>query len=112
MKLHSSTYIGAIFAALLQSRLASAAFDTSNSTMLLLSNDSTFNFDLLTALGESITGGGDVGPILGAAKEIEAGNMTSIVDVFYMCHAPTHPMMGARHQRAHDTSTHTRVVMS
>ncbi|OAA34677.1 2,6-dihydropseudooxynicotine hydrolase [Beauveria brongniartii RCEF 3172] len=83
MKLHSSTYIGAIFAALLQSRLASAAFDTSNSTMLLLSNDSTFNFDLLTALGESITGGGDVGPILGAAKEIEAGNMTSFVDVFY-----------------------------
>ncbi|KAK3180441.1 hypothetical protein K4F52_008169 [Lecanicillium sp. MT-2017a] len=83
MKLHTSTYTGPILAALLQSRMATAAYSTENSPILLLSNDSTFNFDLLTPLGESITGGGDVGPILGAAKSIEAGNMTSFFDVFY-----------------------------
>ncbi len=82
MKLLSSTYTGPILAALVQSRTASAAFDTSNSTMLLLSNDSTMNYDLLGPLGTSTTGGGDVGPILGAAKAIEAGNMTSFFEVF------------------------------
>ncbi|KAJ5520933.1 hypothetical protein N7463_001386 [Penicillium fimorum] len=33
-------------------------------------------------LGESITGG-DVGPILGAVKDIKAGNMISFSEVFY-----------------------------
>ena len=83
MKLYSSAYTGPLLAALLHSGVASAAYSTANSTMLLLSNDSTMNFDLLTPLGESITGGGDVGPILGAAKEIKAGNMTSFSEVFY-----------------------------
>ncbi|RMJ18154.1 hypothetical protein CDV36_002131 [Fusarium kuroshium] len=85
MKLHSSTiYTGPLLATLLNSRVASAAvYDTTNSPVLLLSNDSTFNFDLLTPLGEAITGGADVGPVLGAAKEIEPGNMTSFIDVFY-----------------------------
>ncbi|KAJ5344580.1 Alpha/Beta hydrolase protein [Penicillium brevicompactum] len=83
MKLHSSAYIGPFLATLLYSRAVSAAYDTTNSPLLLLSNDSTMNFDLLTPLGESITGGGDVGPILGAAKSIEAGNMTSFSEVFY-----------------------------
>ncbi|KAH7133901.1 putative hydrolases or acyltransferase [Dactylonectria macrodidyma] len=83
MKLHSSACTGPLLAALLHSDVASAAYSTANSSMLLLSNDSTMNFDLLTPLGESITGGGDVGPILGAAKDIKAGNMTSFSDVFY-----------------------------
>ncbi|PIG88685.1 hypothetical protein AARAC_000480 [Aspergillus arachidicola] len=83
MKLYSSTYTGPLLAALLHCGVASAAYSTANSTMLLLSNDSTMNFDLLTPLGESITGGGDVGPILGAAKDIKPGNMTSFTEVFY-----------------------------
>ncbi|KAJ4310335.1 hypothetical protein N0V84_011018 [Fusarium piperis] len=83
MKPHSSAYTGPLLAALLNPLVASAAYDTSNSSLLLLSNDSTMNFDLLTPLGESITGGADVGPVLAAAKDIEAGNMTSFIDVFY-----------------------------
>ena len=82
MKLSSSAY-GPLLAALLHSGVASAAYSTANSTMLSLSNDSTMNFDLLTPLGESITGGADIGPILGAAKEIQPGNMTSFSEVFY-----------------------------
>lgn len=82
MKL-SSVYTGPLFAALLHSGVVSAAYSIKNSPMLLLSNDSTMNFDLLTPLGESITGGGDVGAILAAAKDIEAGNMTSFTEVFY-----------------------------
>ncbi|KAJ5115040.1 hypothetical protein NUU61_000799 [Penicillium alfredii] len=83
MKLYSSIYTGPLLAALLYSGVASAAYSTAHSPMLLLSNDSTMNFDLLTPLGESITGGGDVGAILGAAKDIKAGNMTSFSEVFY-----------------------------
>jgi pimeloyl-ACP methyl ester carboxylesterase len=83
MKLHSYAYTGLFLAALLHSGVAFAAYDTSNSPMLVLSNDSTMNFDLLAPLGESITGGGDVGPILVAAKSIKAGNMTSFSEVFY-----------------------------
>jgi hypothetical protein len=83
MKLHSSAYISPLLAALLHSRVASAAYSTAHSPLLLLSNDSTMNFDLLTPLGEAITGGADVGPILGAAKAIQAGNMTSFSEVFY-----------------------------
>lgn len=83
MKIDSSAYIGSFLAALLNSSGVFAAYSTANSSILLLSNDSTMNFDLLTPLGESITGGGDVGPILGAAKAIEAGNMTSFSEVFY-----------------------------
>lgn len=62
---------------------ALAAYDTDHSPMLLLSNDSTMNFDLLTPLGQAITGGADVGPVLVVAKSTEAGNMTSFTDVFY-----------------------------
>ncbi|KAJ5552052.1 hypothetical protein N7461_006750, partial [Penicillium sp. DV-2018c] len=82
MRLHSSAY-ASLLATALHSGVASAAYDTANSPLLLLSNDSTMNFDLLTPLGESITGGGDVGPILGAAKAIKPGNMTSFSEVFY-----------------------------
>ena len=83
MKLPSAAYAGRLLATLLHAGVASAAYSTAHSPLLLLSNDSTMNFDLLTPLGESITGGGDVGPLLGAAKDIEAGNMTSFSEVFY-----------------------------
>lgn len=83
MKLPSSIYTGSLLATLLYSGVSSAVYSTANSPILLLSNDSTMNFDLLTPLGESITGGADIGPILGAAKDIEAGNMTSFSEVMY-----------------------------
>ena len=83
MNIYFSAYALTLLAALLYSDIASAAYSTANSSMLLLSNDSTMNFDLLTPLGESITGGADIGPILGAAKAIKAGNMTSFSEVFY-----------------------------
>ena len=75
--------ISPLLAGLLHIRAVSAAYSTANSTMLLLSNDSTMNFDLLTPLGQAITGGADIGPILAAAKAIQPGNMTSFSDVFY-----------------------------
>jgi pimeloyl-ACP methyl ester carboxylesterase len=51
--------------------------------MLQLSSDSTFHFDTLAAFGLAIAGGADIGPILGVAKDIEAGNMESFTQQFY-----------------------------
>ena len=83
MKLPYSAYTSPFLAALLHASIASAQYSAANSPLLLLSNDSTMNFDLLTPLGESITSGADIGPILAAAKDIQPGNMTSFSEVFY-----------------------------
>ncbi|KAI9903997.1 hypothetical protein N3K66_000526 [Trichothecium roseum] len=44
---------------------------------LPLSQDESFNFELLIPLGATTTGGGDVADLLGAAKNIKAGDMKS-----------------------------------
>ena len=82
MKL-SSLSTGPLLAALLHWSLTAGANTTSDDPVLLLSSDETFHFNLLIALGDAIAGGADVGPVLGAAKNIQAGNMTSYSEVFY-----------------------------
>jgi alpha-beta hydrolase superfamily lysophospholipase len=66
---------------LFMAAVASNASD--DSPTLLLSTDSAFNFQYLIALGDAITGGADIGPVLGAAKNIVPGNFTSFSEYFY-----------------------------
>lgn len=51
--------------------------------MLLLSEDESFHFEILGPMAEAIYGGADVGPVLGAAKNITAGDFDSFSEVFY-----------------------------
>lgn len=48
-----------------------------NDPTLQLSTDGPFNFQFLISMGISITGGANIGPVLGAAENTIAGNMTS-----------------------------------
>lgn len=70
----------ALTAALLL-RPATAGNDTEGPT-LPLSSDSTFNFQFLIALGNALSGGSDIGPVLGAAKNIIPGDMDSYGEEF------------------------------
>lgn len=82
MKLTSVSFAQLLAAtALLQP--TSSASNSSQEPTLPLSSDSTFNFDLLTPLGLAISGGADISPVLGVAKNIEPGNMTSYYEEFY-----------------------------
>lgn len=83
MKLASSVYTGPLLAALLHGGLAAGANTTSDNPVLLLSPNPTFHFGLLIPFAESISGGSDVAPILGAAKNIKPGDMASFSEVFY-----------------------------
>lgn len=51
--------------------------------IILLSENSAFHFEILVALGEAVAGGADIAPILGAAKNITAGNFDSWRDVWW-----------------------------
>ncbi|KAL8835305.1 MAG: hypothetical protein Q9170_003360 [Blastenia crenularia] len=52
--------------------------------IILLSEDPSFHFELLVALGEAVANGGsDVAPVLGAAKNITAGDFDSWTEVFW-----------------------------
>ncbi|KAL2824565.1 alpha/beta-hydrolase [Aspergillus pseudoustus] len=48
-----------------------------------LSNDTGFNFNLVIALGNALTGGADITPVLGAAKNIIAGDFNSYSSEWY-----------------------------
>ncbi|KAJ5895335.1 hydrolases or acyltransferase [Penicillium taxi] len=74
---------GPLLATSLYCRLAVAANTTDNLPTLQLSTDTTFNFQFLIALGDAPTGGSDIGPVLGAAKNIKAGDMSSYSEQFY-----------------------------
>lgn len=50
---------------------------------LQLSNDTAFNFEYLVGLQNSLSGGADIGPVLGVAKNVEPGNLESFIDEFY-----------------------------
>lgn len=71
---------------LTSSLLAALASATANQTniypTLQLSTDTAFNFEFLTALRNSLTGGSDIGPVLGVAQAIKPGNMTSYAEEF------------------------------
>lgn len=62
--------------------LITAAQDADNEPVLLLNNDTSFHFNILAGLGNAIYSGGDIAPILGAAKDITPGDMESFVDHF------------------------------
>ncbi|KAK7211530.1 hypothetical protein V2G26_018708 [Clonostachys chloroleuca] len=51
--------------------------------ILLLNEDSTFHFEILGGLGQALTGGGDISPILGAAKNVTPGDFDKFTDIFY-----------------------------
>lgn len=78
-----SSYTSVLLAALVHCRPAFAANNTDDYPTLQLSTDSAFNFQFLIALGDALTGGSDITPVLGAAKNIEAGDMASYSEVFY-----------------------------
>jgi pimeloyl-ACP methyl ester carboxylesterase len=78
-----SIYTSPLLAALMHYRQATAANSTEDYPTLQLSTDSEFNFQFLIALGNAITGGSDIGPVLGAAKNIKAGDFASYSEEFY-----------------------------
>ncbi|OJI99097.1 hypothetical protein ASPVEDRAFT_38561 [Aspergillus versicolor CBS 583.65] len=67
---------------LLAALVSAAANQPNTYPTLQLSTDTAFNFEFLTALRNSLTGGSDIGPVLGVAQAIEPGNMTSYADEF------------------------------
>lgn len=72
-----SVYTALVLAMVAYSRSAPGANTTENFPTLQLSADSKFNFQLLISLSRTASGGADIGPILGAAKHIKAGDMAS-----------------------------------
>lgn len=78
-----SICIYALLAAFSSYSSAAGVNKTSNTPTLELSTDSAFNFQYLIALGDAITGGSDITPVLGAAKNIKPGDMDSFSEQFY-----------------------------
>ncbi|KAJ4145109.1 hypothetical protein LMH87_003969 [Akanthomyces muscarius] len=76
-------FLGALTTALLYMQPAAAAKNATDEPTLPLSSDSTFNFQFLIALGNALTGGSDIGPVLGAAKSIVPGDMASYSAQFH-----------------------------
>jgi pimeloyl-ACP methyl ester carboxylesterase len=51
--------------------------------ILMLSDDESFHFDILTGLGQAVKGAADIGPALEAAKNIIPGDWDSFTEVWY-----------------------------
>ncbi|KAF7553072.1 hypothetical protein G7Z17_g3919 [Cylindrodendrum hubeiense] len=83
MRVFCSRFASPLLAALAYSQLAFGANTTNDEPVLLLSEDSDFHFQLLAGLAESVNGGADIGPILGAAKDLKAGSFESFHQRFY-----------------------------
>lgn len=49
----------------------------------LLSTDESFHFEMVALLGESIYSGADIGPVLGAVKNIKSGDFESFSTTFF-----------------------------
>lgn len=79
------SFAGPIFAVLaLSHELAMATEETSDDPPTFqLSNNSNFNSEFLVGMQNALSGGADVGPVLGAAKRIEPGNTDSFHEEFY-----------------------------
>ena len=80
-----STCTGPLFAALAHSCLAAGATNETDDgpPTFQLGNDTAFNFEYLVALQNSLSGGSDIGPVLGAAKNIKPGDFDSYHEEFY-----------------------------
>jgi hypothetical protein len=74
---------GLFFAATMFGGLAAGSNATQKQPMLQLISDPTFHFDMMAPFGLAIAGGSDIGPMLGVALDIEAGNMDSFTQEFY-----------------------------
>lgn len=68
---------------LLQPASSQEVLDQASQPILLLSNDTSFHFELLVPLAQIISLGGDIGPILGPAKDITAGDFEKFSSSFY-----------------------------
>lgn len=62
--------------------VSAASNKTDSNPTFQLSTDSSFNFQYLTALSNALSGGADIGPVLGAAKNIKDGDMKSFSEHF------------------------------
>ncbi|KAM0418794.1 hypothetical protein ACHAPT_012304 [Fusarium lateritium] len=71
----------AIISALTQTNLASAKAD--EQPILTLNDDESFNFDILTGLGQVANDGADINPVLAAAKNIIAGDWDSYTQAWF-----------------------------
>lgn len=78
-----SFHTGPLLAALLHSRSVTGNSSTGNPPTFQLSTDSAFNFQYLIALGDALTGGADITPVLGAAYNIKPGDMASYSEEYY-----------------------------
>ncbi|KAL4722254.1 hypothetical protein ACLX1H_011035 [Fusarium chlamydosporum] len=56
---------------------------STNSPILYLSPDENFNFDILTGLAQARNDGADIGPVLGAAKDIVPGDFESYSETWF-----------------------------
>lgn len=83
MKPRTSASISLIASMLrgLSVRAASGAHD--GMPTFALSNDTGFNSEFLVALQNSLSGGSDIGPVLGAVKNIKPGEFNSYHEEFY-----------------------------
>jgi hypothetical protein len=79
-----SIYASSLLAALIHHRQAAAANSTEEFPTLQLSTDSAFNFQYLIALGNALSGGSDITPVLSAAKNIEDGDFDSYSGQFHL----------------------------
>ncbi|KAJ0415901.1 Alpha/Beta hydrolase protein [Aspergillus carlsbadensis] len=85
------TYIVPLLAALASShptaQTDSPTNEPNNSSSSLptleLSPDSNFNFNLIIALGNTLTGGADIGPVLGVAKNLIPGDFDAYSEEWY-----------------------------
>ncbi|KAF5006798.1 hypothetical protein FDECE_6853 [Fusarium decemcellulare] len=71
----------AILSALTRAGPATAQVD--EDPILTLNDDNSFNFDILTGLGQTVNDGADVGPVLEAAKRIVPGDWDSYTEVWF-----------------------------
>lgn len=60
-----------------------AQTEAADQPTIVLNEDSSFDFDILNALGLVPGGGADVAPLLGAARNITPGDFDSFSQVFY-----------------------------
>ena len=79
-----STYTGSLFAALAHYHLAAGASnETDGPPTFQLGDDPAFNFEYLSALQNAFSGGSDISPVLGVAKNVKAGDFDSFHEEFY-----------------------------
>lgn len=78
---HSYPFFGAL--ALYHSTAGAANESQDDAPTFQLGNDAAFNFEYLVALQNSLSGASDIGPVLGAVKNIKSGDMESYFQEFY-----------------------------